>query len=321
MLLFVISIFIGVLVGVLSGMLGIGGGMIMVPIFRLGYLMEAIEATATSLFVILPTSLAGCITHLRNKTCLPLLGLAAGLGGACTSWVGVRLANNSPSWMVMLVAAVIIIYSAFTMLKKARALPKCGGDCLQEGQEGQGNHGSRGIHECQRALEARKVRETQQSRENYEARGRQAFQETDSGLSSGVEEAHPSSALATFSAKFFLLGFGTGLLAGLMSGYVGVGGGFIMVPLFISLIGVDMKKASGTSLIAVSILAIPGVISQMLLGNVFVWTGIAMAIGSIPGAVFGAALVKRVPERQLSYLFSGLLALAAVLLLAKEVGF
>ena len=315
MLLFVISIFIGVLVGVLSGMLGIGGGMIMVPIFRLGYLMEAIEATATSLFVILPTSLAGCVTHLRNKTCLPLLGLAAGLGGACTSWVGVRLANNSPSWMVMLVAAAIIIYSAFTMLKKARALPKRGGDCLQEGQE------VRGAHEGQ---ETREIREAKQAQEGQRVRGRQSPQSSqaiDADLSNSAAKVYPSSALATFSAKFFLLGFGIGLLAGLMSGYVGVGGGFIMVPLFISLIGVDMKKASGTSLIAVSILAIPGVISQMLLGNVFVWTGIAMAIGSIPGAVFGAALVKRVPERQLRYLFSGLLALAAVLLLAKEVGF
>ena len=111
-----------------------------------------------------------------------------------------------------------------------------------------------------------------------------------------------------------------GLVAGVASGYIGVGGGFVMIPLFASLLGLGMKKASGTSLIAVSILAVPGVIEQFMFGNVMVSAGVAMAIGSIPGAVVGSALSKRVPERQLRFLFSGMLFVSAALLVAKELG-
>ena len=110
----------------------------------------------------------------------------------------------------------------------------------------------------------------------------------------------------------------TGLVAGFASGYVGVGGGFLMVPLFISLLGITMKKASGTSLIAVVILAIPGVITQTLHGNVDFVAGIAMAIGSIPGALIGASLIRYIPERKMRFLFGFFLLFAAIILVINE---
>ena len=92
-----------------------------------------------------------------------------------------------------------------------------------------------------------------------------------------------------------------------------------MVPLFVSVLGVMMRKASGTSLIAIMILAIPGVIEQGLLGNIDYLAGIAMAAGSIPGAVIGANLVRRVPERQLRFIFGAFLLISAVVLLGNEI--
>lgn len=101
---FVITAAVGVVVGILSGLLGIGGGTLMVPLFRLGFGLSALASTATSLFTIIPTSLMGFITHIKNKTCIPQLGIVCGLAGACTSPLGVHLANMSPAWMVMLAA-------------------------------------------------------------------------------------------------------------------------------------------------------------------------------------------------------------------------
>lgn len=109
-----------------------------------------------------------------------------------------------------------------------------------------------------------------------------------------------------------------GIVAGFMSGYVGVGGGFIMVPLFVSMLGIPMRLASGTSLTAVCILAIPGVIEQAVLGNIDYMVGVAMMVGSIPGAIVGANLVKRVPERALRFTFALFLLLMAVLLVVNE---
>ena len=110
------------------------------------------------------------------------------------------------------------------------------------------------------------------------------------------------------------------MIAGLASGYVGVGGGFIMVPLMLAVLDIPMSLASGTSLIAIMILAIPGVIEQGLLGNIDYLAGIAIVIGSIPGALVGARLVRVVPERQLRFIFGGFLLAAAVMLMLNEFG-
>ena len=118
------SLVVGLLVGVLAGLLGVGGGMLLVPAFKLGYAMDSLMCTATSLFTIIPTSVSGAISHIRNRTCLPKLGIAAGLGGACLSPVGVWLAALSPDWCVMGAAALIIGYSAVTMFRKALKAPK-----------------------------------------------------------------------------------------------------------------------------------------------------------------------------------------------------
>lgn len=263
---FFVPALVGVLIGIASGLLGIGGGTVMVPIFRLAFGMSATMSTATSLFAIIPTSISGAISHAKGKTCIPALGIAAGLGGACTSPIGVWLAQLSPDWLVMLAAALIIGYSAINMFKKAFKVPRAGQPAA------------------------------------------------------GVDAAAPSADDSSLSRKQLLQGAAIGLVAGLASGYVGVGGGFIMVPLMLSIIGIPMRKASGTSLIAVMILAIPGVIEQGIIGNINYLAGIAIVIGTIPGAVIGARLVTKVPERMLRLLFGCFLIVAAVMLVLNEVG-
>ena len=120
---FGLPVLVGVFIGILSGLLGIGGGTIMVPVFRLAFGLSPLMSTATSLFTIIPTSISGAVSHIKGKTCVPALGLAMGLGGALTSPVGVWLASLSPAWLVMLAAALIIGYSAVNMLRKAVKAP------------------------------------------------------------------------------------------------------------------------------------------------------------------------------------------------------
>lgn len=261
----------GVFVGVMSGLLGVGGGTIMVPIFRLAFGMSPLASTATSLFAIIPTSISGVVAHARAKTCVPKLGLALGVGGAVMSPMGVWLASVSPGWLVICVAAIVIGFSAFKMFKKA---VKCA-PTPRAGRAG-GNA---------------------------------------QGASAKVVPDRP-----VLSRKQYLQGACIGLIAGLASGYVGVGGGFIMVPLMLAVLDIPMSLASGTSLIAITILAIPGVIEQGLLGNIEYLAGIAIVVGSIPGALVGARLVRVVPERQLRFIFGGFLLVAAVMLMLNEFG-
>ena len=277
---FVLPALVGVVIGIMSGLLGIGGGTVMVPIFRLAFGMSPVMSTATSLFAIIPTSISGAASHIRHKTCIVSLGVAAGLGGALTSPLGVWLAQISPAWLIMVAAALIIGWSAVKMLSKA-----------------------------------------------FKLRAQKRAQQEGAGASAeaGADDADPAPAAADpaprkLTRKQLLIGVAIGLGAGVASGYVGVGGGFIMVPLMLSLIGIEMRQASGTSLIAVMILAIPGVIEQALLGNINYTAGIAIVVGSIPGAVIGARLVRVVPELALRFVFGGFLIVAAIILVLNEFG-
>lgn len=281
---FIIAAIIGLVIGILSGLLGIGGGTLMIPIFRLGFGMSAISSTATSLFTIIPTSLSGLVTHIKNKTCIPKIGVLCGLGGACTSPIGVYLASISPSWMIMLAASLIIGYSSISMFSRAIRMPKISaiGESSVTGKD------------REKAAEAAAKATRKEEKEALKA------------------------PVFKFTVKKVCICLAIGLGAGLASGYVGVGGGFIMVPLFLSLLGIMMRHASGTSLIAVTILAIPGVIEQGLMGHIDYVAGIAMAIGSIPGAVIGANLIRKIPERKLRFVFGTFLLISAVVLLFNE---
>lgn len=321
---FFVPALVGVLIGIASGLLGIGGGTVMVPIFRLAFGMSATMSTATSLFAIIPTSISGAISHVKGKTCIPALGIAAGLGGACLSPVGVWLAQLSPDWLVMLAAALIIGYSAINMFKKAFKIPRAGQPA--EGADAAASPSTRssGASEGSRA-EARvasataRISGTGETLADSSATS-DSSSATPSLTSSGEPAVSASSDDSPLSRKQLLQGAAIGLVAGLASGYVGVGGGFIMVPLMLSIIGIPMRKASGTSLIAVMILAIPGVIEQGIIGNINYLAGIAIVIGTIPGAVIGARLVTKVPERTLRLLFGCFLIVAAVMLVLNEVG-
>ena len=278
---FIVAALAGVLVGVLSGLLGIGGGVVMVPLFRLVFGLDPIAATATSLFTIIPTSLSGMTKHARNKTCVIRVGVICGLAGAVLSPTGVLAAAASPAWMVMGAAALVIAYSAYTMVKKALAAPKA---------KAEGDAGA------------------------------SASSKPASGAGSKAPDVDASDVRFALKPAFVAKVAAIGIVAGFLSGYVGVGGGFIMVPLFMALLGVPMRLASGTSLLAVCILAIPGAVEQGILGNIDYLVGIATAAGSIPGAILGAGLVKRVPERALRFAFAAFLLVVAVVLTVNELG-
>ena len=265
---------VGLCVGIFSGMLGVGGGTILVPVFRLFFGMSPISAVATSLFTIIPTSLTGAISHIRQKTLHISLGVILGVSGAFFSPLGVWLASISPPWMVILAVSVIIIYSGVSMFKKALQ--------LKPHKEKQARH-----------------------------------TEKEEGAKVETEIYDPFSS-KKLNRTQYLIAILSGFIAGFASGYVGVGGGFIMVPLMVIFLGVPMKKASGTSLIAVSTLAIPGVIEHAMLGNIDFVAGLMVALGSMPGAIVGARLLRIIPERSLRFLFSGLLVVAAFLLVYKE---
>lgn len=109
-----------------------------------------------------------------------------------------------------------------------------------------------------------------------------------------------------------------GVVAGLYSGFLGLGGGFVVVPALTRWCGMPVKRAIGTSLVTVAALAIPGTLAHWYLGHVD-WTLAGMlAIGVVPGAVIGARLTGRASDRSVRLAFATLLAVVGVWLAASQ---
>lgn len=106
-----------------------------------------------------------------------------------------------------------------------------------------------------------------------------------------------------------------GTLGGAFSGLFGVGGGIVMVPLLILWAGFDERRATGTSLAAIVIIAAVATAVQALYGNVHVEEGLLVGLPAVGGVVFGTWLQQRVPVRWISLGFAALLVALAVKLL------
>lgn len=103
-----------------------------------------------------------------------------------------------------------------------------------------------------------------------------------------------------------------GLIAGGLSGLLGIGGGVVMVPLFRSRLRLPMRRAIGTSLVCVGIMAIPGTVTHSVNGDIDWRYALWLTVGVVPGARLGAALALRTGERRLRLLFGWFLLVIAL---------
>src|SRR3954467_14004346 len=94
-----------------------------------------------------------------------------------------------------------------------------------------------------------------------------------------------------------------GVVAGLLSGLLGVGGGIVMVPLLVLWAGYGQREAHATSLGAIVPISLAGVLTYGIAGPVRVPAAAALAVGSVAGARVGAGLLARLNERALKSLF------------------
>ena len=95
-----------------------------------------------------------------------------------------------------------------------------------------------------------------------------------------------------------------GLLAGIVAGLLGVGGGALFVPALTLGLGLGQLDAEATSLLAIIPVALVGALRQRRHGNVDVRTGAVVGMLGVIGAAAGAALANAVPQRALEVSFA-----------------
>jgi uncharacterized membrane protein YfcA len=233
----------GLFSGLLAGLLGIGGGIVLVPILvALGY--EPVQAVATSSLAIVITSLSGSMQNWRMGYLDWDSIVAIAFPSLIMAQVGVILADNVPRYILLAAFGVLLITTILlTNLRKSLA-----------------------------------------SRNN--------------SLPTHIK---PTTA-------YLSIGAGAGLLAG----FFGVGGGVIMVPLQMVLLGENIKKAIQTSLGVIVITSISACVGHGLRGNVLFVEGLLLGIGGLLGAQVSTRFLPKLPDAVVTFLFRMLLALLAL---------
>lgn len=269
---FVSLVFIGVGIGVVAALLGIGGGLLMVPTLII-WEASAQQATATSLVGIFLSSTSATFQNWRmGHLKLERVALLAPPAMLATE-LGVWISNKLPESWLLISFALLQLASIYliTLKRKLKRSP-----APVEAP-------ARSVKSMARSQTMARVGKSSPSRQTAPVASVQPDQ----------QEVFPTQ--------------GIGLLAGVLSGIFGVGGGIVMVPLQMLFLGEDIKSAVRTSLGAIVLISVWAVGRQALSGNVLWSAGVCLGLGGLIGAQLGARLLPKLPDHVVNLLFRGLL--------------
>jgi len=109
----------------------------------------------------------------------------------------------------------------------------------------------------------------------------------------------------------------SGTVVGLMTGFFGVGGGFVIVPALVLVLGISMRLAVGTSLLVIAINSAVSLAAHLRTGSLDLAITGLFVLGGIVGALAGVSLAGRVPQRRLTQIFAVLIVAVAVYILYR----
>jgi uncharacterized membrane protein YfcA len=108
----------GLVAGVLSGLIGIGGGQVFVPLITLGFGASQVVAQGTSLAAIVPTAIVGGVTHIRRRSVDVRAAVWTGAGGAAGAIVGALFAVHVAGPILPRIFGLLLIISAVIMWRR-----------------------------------------------------------------------------------------------------------------------------------------------------------------------------------------------------------
>ena len=125
---------------------------------------------------------------------------------------------------------------------------------------------------------------------------------------------------------------GTGIVVGLLSGLMGIGGGAIAAPLLIYLIGLDLKQAAATSLAIVGLAAVSGTVTYAIsglgvegiprgsVGFVHILVALPILAGSLISVRWGAMANQRMSDKWLKRVFAAFFTILGLYLIGQNIG-
>ena len=245
---------LGGIVGVLSGMFGVGGGFLITPLLFFIGIPPAV-AVATSTNQIVASSISGVLAHFKRKTVDTKMGLVLLIGGLIGSAMGIMIFNylRSLGQVDLLVQLCYVVFlgaiGALMFVESLRAIRRAS------------KPGARPVRRKHNWVHA-----------------------------------------LPFKVKFRVSGLYisvippvlVGVLVGMLAAIMGVGGGFIMVPAMIYILGMPTKVVIGTSLLQIIFVA---AFTTMLHATTNYTVDVVLAVLLLVGGVIGAQVGTRIGLR------------------------
>jgi uncharacterized membrane protein YfcA len=110
---------LGLCAGLLSGLLGIGGGILVVPLLVILFGFTNVESKGTSLVMMIPAGISGTLVNLKNNLVDMRAGVTIGIVAAAVSYVGVALSVVMPTLLGNVLFALLMLYTALQFVLRA----------------------------------------------------------------------------------------------------------------------------------------------------------------------------------------------------------
>ena len=272
-----ILMFLGLVVGFLSGMFGVGGGFLMTPMLILMGIPPAV-AVASEANHILAASVSGFLAHMRRANVDFLMGFILLLGGVLGSIIGVFLLKyllsiGQEKLFISLSYILILIFVGFWMLAESVS-------SIKKKYKGKRNklHEHIWLHGLPFKIKFRK-----------------------------------SHLYISVLPPIFI-----GLLVGILSSIMGIGGGFILVPAMIYILGMPTQVVIGTSLLQiVFVTTVSTIMHSYINQTVDVVLSSLLLIGAVVGAQMGTRAMVLLRGEQIRFLLAIIIIIVASVLIGE----
>ena len=280
-----LSALLGVAIGLSLGALGGGGSILTVPalVYALG--VSAKHATGGSLLIVGLSSLFGMIAHARAGRVRWSVGLTVGVVSIVGSLAGTALNRRINAELLLLLFAGLMFVVAAMMIRRDRRTtpPSAPRPVLAPVPVGGPTPPT--------VLEDRALDEL----------------------------VHVEEAIASTRAGKPLLVAVVGVGVGFLTGFLGVGGGFIVVPSLVLILGLGLAEAVGTSLLIIAISSAFAIAERHGVHGVDASILVPFAVAAMAAAMVGNLIAGRVPARRLNQGFIVLVILVACYVTVRSV--
>lgn len=283
----------GAAAGMFGSLLGLGGGILIVPLLTLGFGRPLREAVAVSLVCVIVTSSAAAGAYLRGRVANLRLGTVLALFTTTGALVGALLAFVVPERALAGLFALMLAYVAYSMGRAGLRTPRPAAASPVRPE----------------SVSSDAVRPGHAPAGGDEPSAPPAPDPAPAGPLDGpgyrVRRLRPASVAS--------------LGAGIMAALLGVGGGVINVPTMHLVMGVPLRVATATSNLMIGVTAVASAIIYLLRGGLDPYLAGPTAVGVFVGASVGARVAHRIDVRILRLLFVVVLTWTAIQMALRAV--